>query len=280
MTTDERIMETAVGEAQLEHDALYIGGRWRAARSHAKFLAVNPDTEEQRQIRCLGAGRRVQSQWNRPRRRPGRSRGVLRDQSDRASDMTSPLPSESSSAPLSAKTHGAAVATEKGPFMTQPLAIGIAASCVGVMLTVGVSSALPIARADNKRLNNDVVANVYTVQHQAGCTNDVKINPQLRLAAERHTEDVMNNRALDSDTGSDGSTAQDRAAAAGFHGTVAETVAINPALAISGVEILQQWYYNPADLAIMQNCAYTTMGVWSENSLDRTVVVAVYGHPA
>jgi hypothetical protein len=29
----------------------------------------------------------------------------------------------------------------------------------------------------------------------------------------------------------------------------------------------------------MQNCAYTTMGVWSENSLDRTVVVAVYGHP-
>jgi hypothetical protein len=29
----------------------------------------------------------------------------------------------------------------------------------------------------------------------------------------------------------------------------------------------------------MRNCANTAMGVWSENSLDRTVVVAVYGSP-
>lgn len=163
--------------------------------------------------------------------------------------------------------------------MTKPLATGIAASCVGVMLVVGMSSAIPTAHADNKRLNDGVVANVYTIQHQAGCTNIVKINPQLQSAAQRQTDDVLNNRTLDGDTGSDGSTPQDRAAAAGFRGSVAETVAINPALAISGIEILQQWYYNPADLAIMQNCAYTTMGVWSENSLDRTVVVAVYGHP-
>src|SRR5437660_1206361 len=46
----------------------------------------------------------------------------------------------------------------------------------------------PAAHADNKRLNDGVVANVYTVQHQAGCTNDVKINPQLRLAAQWHTD--------------------------------------------------------------------------------------------
>jgi len=60
---------------------------------------------------------------------------------------------------------------------------------------------------------------------------------------------------------------------------VAETVAINPALAISGVELINQWYYNPAYMAIMSNCANTQIGVWSENSLDRTVVVAVYGQP-
>jgi hypothetical protein len=30
----------------------------------------------------------------------------------------------------------------------------------------------------------------------------------------------------------------------------------------------------------MSNCANTQMGVWSENILDRTVVVAVYGQPA
>ena len=62
-------------------------------------------------------------------------------------------------------------------------------------------------------------------------------------------------------------------------GTVAETVAINPALAISGIEILNQCYYRPDYMAIMSNCANPQIGVWSENSLDRTVVVAVYGQP-
>jgi uncharacterized protein YkwD len=146
-------------------------------------------------------------------------------------------------------------------------------------LAVGAVVAMPTANADNFRLNNGVVANVYTVQHQAGCTNDVKINPQLRLAAQWHTDDVLNNRDLDGDIGSDGSAPQDRANAAGFHGRVAETVAINPALAISGIELINQWYYNPAYLAIMQDCANTAIGVWSESILDRTVVVAVYGQP-
>jgi uncharacterized protein YkwD len=146
-------------------------------------------------------------------------------------------------------------------------------------LGIGAMVATPGAHADNRRLNDGVVANVYTVQHQAGCTNNLKINPQLRLAAQWHTNDVLNNRDLDSDIGSDGSTPQDRAHAAGFHGRVAETVAINPALAISGIELINQWYYNPAYLAIMQDCANTAIGVWSESVLDRTVVVAVYGQP-
>jgi hypothetical protein len=132
---------------------------------------------------------------------------------------------------------------------------------------------------NNKRLNDGVVANVYTMQHQAGCRNDVTINPQLQLAAEWHTRDVLNNRNLDSDIGSDGSTPQSRANAAGFHGQVAETVAINPALAVSGIELINQWYYNPTYFAIMSKCDNTQIGVWSENSLDRTVVVAVYGQP-
>ena len=46
---------------------------------------------------------------------------------------------------------------------------------------------------NNHRLNDGVVANVYTVQHQAGCTNDVKINPQLQLAAQWQTHDVLKN---------------------------------------------------------------------------------------
>jgi uncharacterized protein YkwD len=147
------------------------------------------------------------------------------------------------------------------------------------MLAVPVWAS-PVARADTKRLNDSVVGNIYTVQHQAGCANDVKRNPQLQLAAEWHTNDLMGNRELDGDIGSDGSTPASRANAAGFHGVVAETVAINPALAISGVELINQWYNNPAYLAIMRDCANTAIGVWSANSLDRTVVVAVYGQPA
>jgi hypothetical protein len=138
----------------------------------------------------------------------------------------------------------------------------------------------PPAAADNKRLNNSVAANVYTVQHQAGCTTDLRVNPQLQLAAQWHTIDVLNDRNLDGDIGSDSSTTQDRAVAAGYRGTVAETVAINPALAISGIEIMNNWYYRPDYMAIMSNCANTQIGVWSESSLDRTVVVAVYGQPA
>lgn len=148
-----------------------------------------------------------------------------------------------------------------------------------VPITAAAAAALgaPAAHADNKRLNDGVVANVYTIQHQAGCTNDVKINPQLQLAAQRHARDVLNNRNLDGDVGSDGSTPQDRANTAGFHGQVAETVAISPALAINGIDLMNQWYYNPAYFAIMSNCANTQVGVGSENSPVRSVVVAVYG---
>jgi uncharacterized protein YkwD len=148
------------------------------------------------------------------------------------------------------------------------------------LIALAITQGCPYAHADNSRLNSSVVANVYTIQHQAGCTNDIRVDPQLRLAAQWHTLDVLNNRNLNGDVGSDGSTPQSRANAAGFHGKVAETVAINPALAISGIEILNRWYWNPAYLAVMRDCANTAIGVWSENSIDRTVVVAVYGQPA
>lgn len=153
-----------------------------------------------------------------------------------------------------------------------------ALATLGILAMVPMSE-LPAAHADNKRFNNDVVANVYTIQQQAGCTNNLTSNAQLRLAAQWHTLDVLNNRELEGDIGFDGSSPQDRANAAGFHGVVDETVAINPAIAISGIELLNQWYYNPAYMAIMRNCANTEIGVWSENGLDRTVVVAVYGRP-
>ena len=132
----------------------------------------------------------------------------------------------------------------------------------------------------NARLNNSIAENVYTIQQQAGCTTDLKISPQLRQAAQWQADDVLNNRDLDGDIGSDGSTVQSRANAAGYQGVASETVMINPALAVSAIEVMNNWYYRPDYMAIMSNCANTQIGVWSDSQLDRTVLVAVYGIPA
>jgi uncharacterized protein YkwD len=155
-------------------------------------------------------------------------------------------------------------------------------SAVGAGLiapSVTVASAAPGVPGNNDRLNNGIVVNVDTIKRQAGCTTNLKINPQLVSAAQQHTVDVLNNRNLDGDIGSDGSTAQDRARGAGYHGNVAETVAINQSLAINDLDVMGNWYYRPDYMAIMSNCANTQIGVWSENSVDRSVLVAVYGQP-
>lgn len=150
-------------------------------------------------------------------------------------------------------------------------------------VTVGLAGAavlaLPSAQADNNRLNNAVFVNIYTAQRQNGCTTDPRLDGRLVDAARRHALDARDHRDLNGDIGSDGSTPEDRAHDAGFTGKVAETIATNPALAISGIEILNQWWYDPPSRAIMQDCSNTAIGVWSDNSVDRTVVVAVYGQP-
>ncbi|BBX22277.1 hypothetical protein MTER_16880 [Mycolicibacter terrae] len=158
--------------------------------------------------------------------------------------------------------------------------LGVAAALGGT----GVAAAdndVNILIANNKRMNDSVIANVFTIQHnRSGCRNDVRPDGRLILAAQRHARDLIDNRGLDSDIGSDGSNPQERGEAAGYRGRVSETVAVHPALAISGVELINRWYNDPAALAIMADCANSQMGVWTENRIDRTVVVAVYGQPA
>ncbi len=148
---------------------------------------------------------------------------------------------------------------------------------IAIVAAVTVSPAR--AHGDNKRLIDDVFGNIYTAQRKNGCTADPKLDGRLVDAARRHTVDVLNHHDINGDIGSDGSSTQDRARDAGFISKVSETIAINPALAISGIEILNQWWYDPVARATMQDCSNTAIGVWSDNSLDRSVVVAVYGQP-
>ncbi len=153
---------------------------------------------------------------------------------------------------------------------------------VTLALVSGLAAAvaMPSAQADNKRLNSSLFVNIYTAQKQNNCSTEPKLDGRLVEAARLHTLDVLNNPNTNGDIGSDGSTPQDRANGTGFVGKVAETVAINPAIAISGIEILNQWWWDPPSRATMQDCANTAIGIWSENSLARSVVVAVYGQPA
>lgn len=155
----------------------------------------------------------------------------------------------------------------------------------GFAMTFMLLSSAPVlnpatAQSDNIRLNRSVFVNIATAQKQNGCPTEPHEDGRLIEAARRHAFDVRDHRDISDDVGSDGSTPGDRAAAAGFVGKVSETIAINPALAISGIEILNRWWYDPPSRATMQDCRNTAIGVWSENSLDRTVVVAVYGQPA
>ncbi|OFB37158.1 hypothetical protein BA059_20680 [Mycolicibacterium sp. (ex Dasyatis americana)] len=149
-----------------------------------------------------------------------------------------------------------------------------------VLLLLGsVVVAAPSAQADNRRLNQSVFSNIYTAQYMNGCQVEPTFDARLSEAARRHTFDVRDHPDIGGDIGSDGSSPQDRANGAGFVGKVSQTVAVNPALAISGIEILNQWWTDPVARAIMQDCSNTAIGVWSENSLARSVVVAVYGQP-
>lgn len=159
--------------------------------------------------------------------------------------------------------------------------------CTGARLTASLAltalwvAGAPAASADNTRLNNGVAASVYTVRYQAGCASpDIRMIPPLGLAAQRYARDLVSHPELDGQIGSDGSTPQSRSAAAGYPGPVSQTVAINASLAINTLDAITQWYHDPAAWAIMSDCANTAIGVWSENSLDRSVVVAVYGRPA
>jgi hypothetical protein len=154
-----------------------------------------------------------------------------------------------------------------------PLAIGVSVVAVPAIVPVA------LARADNLRLNQGVITNVDTIKKQAGCKTDLKLNLQLQYAAQLHADDMLNNRDLDGDIGTDGSTVQDRARTAGYKGNVAETSATIGSLAINGIDIMGNWYYRPDYFAIMSNCANTQIGVWSENSFNRSVAVAVYGQP-
>jgi hypothetical protein len=136
----------------------------------------------------------------------------------------------------------------------------------------------------NARLNDGIVADGSPFSTKPGCTNDIEINPPLQLAAQWHTDDVLNNRALDNDIGSEGPhhnsgpTPPDSAATCPkpYH----QPRPGDQRHRDSPPVVLQPRRFRrhvPPGSTDSLDCANTVVGVWLENSLDRPVVVAVYG---
>jgi hypothetical protein len=158
----------------------------------------------------------------------------------------------------------------------------LAALTLAATLTAPGAQAFP---GSNNRLHAAIASNVYTLQQRAGCLLQPEppglamINDKLVAAARDHTFDVLEHRELGGDIGSDGSSPQDRALAAGYHGVASESTAVFNSFASNAIEVMNQWYYDPDYYAMMTNCANTQIGVWSESVFDRFVLVAVYGQP-
>jgi hypothetical protein len=146
----------------------------------------------------------------------------------------------------------AAATTWGGPHDTE---LGLLRYLMALPVSAALTAGLPFGRqrrmpttaAERKRLRQHL-HRAAPVRLRIGTT----AGRRLVDAARRHALDVLNNRDVDGDIGSDGSAPQDRANATGFVGKVAETVAINPALTAPSA------------------CGRRT-------ALDRSVVVAMYG---
>ncbi len=159
------------------------------------------------------------------------------------------------------------------PMTARHCAYALSALVVAAGSVIGT----PTAGADNKRLNDGVVANVYTMQHQAGCTTDIKINPKLRLgravAHRRRAQQPRSQRRYRFRRFDGGrSRAQRRLRRAGRRDDGHQSGAGHQRHRVD------QPVVSPArlqrDHVGLRN---VDIGVWSANLIDRTVVVAVYG---
>jgi uncharacterized protein YkwD len=106
------------------------------------------------------------------------------------------------------------------------------------------------------RLAQQVVTFVNVERAKAGC-QPVEISGALQRAALTHSAEMAAYGYV-SHTGLDGSTATDRAGAAGYGGPVAENVAAGPSTAKA---VMKTWMSSPAHRASIMDCRFTAIGV-------------------
>ena len=168
----------------------------------------------------------------------------------------------------------------RGGVMVQPIRSRPRALPVAVILLGATGLAAPTAHADNKRLNDAVVSDVQSPASSG--MHEPTSSPTTRSRWPPNGTPTTCS-ITETSTTTTGQTDPARRTAPTPRAFAAElpkpwrsTRRCRSAI----VQLIKQWYYDPAAMAIMLDCANTAMGVWSVNGLDRTVVVAMYGQPA
>jgi uncharacterized protein YkwD len=102
----------------------------------------------------------------------------------------------------------------------------------------------------------DVVARTNAERAQAGC-GALRVDGRLAAAARQHSADMVNRRYFEHDS-PDGSTPEDRVAAAGYPDYGGENIAYGQA---SAAEVMSDWMGSPDHRRNILDCEFTSIGV-------------------
>ncbi|HEY0816246.1 MAG TPA: CAP domain-containing protein [Pseudonocardia sp.] len=102
----------------------------------------------------------------------------------------------------------------------------------------------------------DVVARTNAERMRAGCPA-LRLDPRLTRAARAHSADMVDRRYFEH-TSPDGTTPDERAAAAGYPELGGENIAYGQR---SAAAVMYAWMHSPEHRSNILDCEYTTVGV-------------------
>ncbi|OBG88349.1 secretion protein [Mycobacterium sp. NS-7484] len=153
--------------------------------------------------------------------------------------------------------------------MTKRRIVAVSSECTATLIVLGAAAVVgPPARADDfgTALQSRVGQLRQTCPGLSG-------EPSLRLAAQRHADDMLMT-GVGGHTGSDGSSPQARIADAGYNaGYTGEIVYWGTGSAASVAAALDAWMNSPPHRDVILNCSYTAVGFATAMDSNKMTVV-------
>ncbi|GHF27439.1 hypothetical protein GCM10010218_05500 [Streptomyces mashuensis] len=132
-----------------------------------------------------------------------------------------------------------------------------AAGVAGILAWAPAAQAAPAAAVPQDGARQKITDLVNKERHEAGCA-PVRLNDQLNLAAQRHSDD-MANRHFFSHTNPDGPGPGKRITAAGYRWTAyGENIAYGQPTA---ADVMNDWMHSDGHRENILDCSFTEIGV-------------------